>query len=138
MVGVRLARVAAFAREEAEDLWVEAQTIRGSSPVTEADQDVKARASDGTDVSRPETEEKDAEPNGEVETEAATVDAASREQEEEESERDAGADEEDIKATDTARRRAEELSVDLREVEGTGSGGQITASDVKKKAQAES
>src|SRR5919199_810648 len=28
MIGMRLARVAAFAREEAEDMWAEAQSIR--------------------------------------------------------------------------------------------------------------
>lgn len=40
---------------------------------------------------------------------------------------------EPIKATDVARRTAEELGVDLREVRGTGVNGRITAGDVKRK-----
>jgi pyruvate/2-oxoglutarate dehydrogenase complex dihydrolipoamide acyltransferase (E2) component len=38
-------------------------------------------------------------------------------------------------ATDEARRVAEELGVDLAEVQGTGSGGQITVEDVRKKGE---
>ena len=41
------------------------------------------------------------------------------------------------KATDAARRDAEELGVDLTEVEGTGSGGRITVGDVEKAAKKE-
>jgi polyhydroxyalkanoic acid synthase PhaR subunit len=40
-----------------------------------------------------------------------------------------------IKATDAARRTARELGVDLTEVEGTGSGGQITVNDVRRKGE---
>jgi pyruvate/2-oxoglutarate dehydrogenase complex dihydrolipoamide acyltransferase (E2) component len=40
-----------------------------------------------------------------------------------------------IKATDAARRTARELGVDLTEVEGTGSGGQITVDDVRRKGE---
>jgi polyhydroxyalkanoic acid synthase PhaR subunit len=36
-------------------------------------------------------------------------------------------------ATDAARRKARELSVDLSQVEGTGSGGQITVDDVRRR-----
>jgi pyruvate/2-oxoglutarate dehydrogenase complex dihydrolipoamide acyltransferase (E2) component len=43
-----------------------------------------------------------------------------------------------IKATPTARKRAKELGVVLSEVVGTGSGGQVTADDVEKKAQTKS
>ena len=50
----------------------------------------------------------------------------------------AGGDPETVKATDAARRKAEELNVDLREVEGTGAGGRIVVGDVKKKAKTES
>ncbi len=39
----------------------------------------------------------------------------------------------EVKATDAARREARELGVDLTEVEGTGSGGQITVGDVRRK-----
>ena len=115
LVGMRIARVAAFAREEVEDMLAEARSIREQAAQAEAGTDVKATASEGADVSR-------------------------REAEDPEPEQSAGSDGhgEDIKATPTARPRAEELGVDLREVEGTGAGGQITASDVKKEAQAES
>ncbi len=128
MIGMRLARIAAFAREEAEDMWAEAQSVRRSHSV-EPDGDLEVRASRGTDVSRPEAESKrDAEPDGEVRTETAA----------EAQKPESGSDGEAIKATETARRRAEELGVDLREIEGTGSGGQITARDVRNKAQAKS
>ncbi len=40
-----------------------------------------------------------------------------------------------VKATDAARRTARELGVDLTEVEGTGSGGQITVDDVRRKGE---
>jgi polyhydroxyalkanoic acid synthase PhaR subunit len=39
------------------------------------------------------------------------------------------------KATDAARRKAQELGVDLTEVEGTGTGGQITVDDVRRKGE---
>jgi polyhydroxyalkanoic acid synthase PhaR subunit len=38
-----------------------------------------------------------------------------------------------VKATDAARRKAQELGVDLDEVDGTGAGGQITVEDVRRK-----
>jgi pyruvate/2-oxoglutarate dehydrogenase complex dihydrolipoamide acyltransferase (E2) component len=41
----------------------------------------------------------------------------------------------EIRATDAARRTARELGVDLAEVEGTGSGGQITVDDVRRKGE---
>jgi pyruvate/2-oxoglutarate dehydrogenase complex dihydrolipoamide acyltransferase (E2) component len=40
-----------------------------------------------------------------------------------------------MKATDAARRKAEELSVDLSQVEATGAGGRILVGDVKKAAK---
>jgi pyruvate/2-oxoglutarate dehydrogenase complex dihydrolipoamide acyltransferase (E2) component len=43
--------------------------------------------------------------------------------------------EEDIEATEAARRKAEELNVDLSSVEGTGQGGRITVGDVEKAAR---
>ncbi len=42
---------------------------------------------------------------------------------------------EPIRATDVARRTAEDLDVDLREVRGTGVGGLITVGDVKRKSK---
>ena len=38
----------------------------------------------------------------------------------------------EVKATDAARRKAQELDVDLTQVEGTGTGGQITVDDVRR------
>jgi polyhydroxyalkanoic acid synthase PhaR subunit len=46
-----------------------------------------------------------------------------------------GTPEPQIKATDAARRKAEELGVDLAEVQGTGAGGQITVEDVRRKGE---
>jgi hypothetical protein len=42
---------------------------------------------------------------------------------------------EEIKATDAARRKAEELGVDLATVQGTGNDGQITVGDVRQKGE---
>jgi pyruvate/2-oxoglutarate dehydrogenase complex dihydrolipoamide acyltransferase (E2) component len=47
--------------------------------------------------------------------------------------RDEGA--EGPKATDAARRKAAELGVDLAQIEGTGAGGRVLVTDVKKAAQ---
>lgn len=47
----------------------------------------------------------------------------------------AGSGREEIKATGAARRKAEELGVDLMEVEGSGADGQITVEDVRKKGE---
>jgi tape measure domain-containing protein len=41
----------------------------------------------------------------------------------------------EVKATDAARRKAREMGVNLAEVEGTGSDGQITVDDVRKKGE---
>jgi pyruvate/2-oxoglutarate dehydrogenase complex dihydrolipoamide acyltransferase (E2) component len=62
--------------------------------------------------------------NGSVQTEATQVPTQNGEDAEEE-----------IRATDAARRMAQELGVELSEVEGTGSGGQITVNDVRRKGQ---
>lgn len=89
LVGLRLLRGASLVREEAEDIWAEAQSLRLR-------------------------EGQEAEP---------TVYEADVE--------------ETIKATDAARRKAEELALDLRGIQGTGAGGQITVEDVKNRAKAE-
>jgi ATP-dependent Clp protease ATP-binding subunit ClpC len=47
----------------------------------------------------------------------------------------ASANEENLDATEAAKQRAEELGVDLSEVEGSGGGGLITVKDVMKAAQ---
>jgi pyruvate/2-oxoglutarate dehydrogenase complex dihydrolipoamide acyltransferase (E2) component len=44
-------------------------------------------------------------------------------------------DAEELKATDAARRKAAELGVDLAQIEGTGAGGRILITDVKKAAR---
>ena len=41
----------------------------------------------------------------------------------------------EVKATDAARRKARELGVDLAEVDGTGTDGQVTVDDVRKKGE---
>ena len=41
----------------------------------------------------------------------------------------------EVRATDAARRKARELGVDLAEVEGTGTGGQVTVEDVRRKGE---
>ena len=139
MIGMRLARVAAFAREEAEDMWAEAQSIRQQS-----EGNLSAAAGKVAEAARGKAEDQKAESRQEAEPEeearvgAATADAEEQKPEPEQSAETNGEVAETIKATSTARRRAEELGVDLREVEGTGAGGQITASDVRKKAQAKS
>ena len=88
LAGWRVLKVAAFVREEAEDVWAEAQSVRRTQ---------SARR-----------EERYAEPAGAAEP---------------------------IRATDVARRTAEDLDVDLREVRGTGVGGMITVGDVKRKSK---
>jgi pyruvate/2-oxoglutarate dehydrogenase complex dihydrolipoamide acyltransferase (E2) component len=59
---------------------------------------------------------------------APSEDAPAREADEETSERGAG----EPNATDAARRKAEELGVDLAQIEGTGAGGRILVTDVRK------
>lgn len=89
LVGLRILKGASLAREEAEDIWAEAQSMR--------------------------RERQDAEPD------MAVVE-------------DTGGT---IEATEAARRKARELNLDLREIQGTGAGGRITANDVKRKTKAE-
>ena len=62
--------------------------------------------------------------NGSVQAEAMQVSAQNSEEAAEE-----------IRATAAARRKAQELGVELSEVRGTGSGGQITVDDVRRKGQ---
>ncbi len=88
-VGLRVLKGASLAREEAEDIWAEAQSMRRERQGAEPDTTV-------------------VEDTGET-----------------------------IKATEAARRKAEELNLDLSKIQGTGAGGQITINDVKKQAKAE-
>ena len=89
LVGLRILKGASLAREEAEDIWAEAQSMRRERQEFEPDLAV-------------------------VEDTGGT-----------------------IEATEGARRKARELNLDLREMQGTGAGGRITANDVKRKAKAE-
>ena len=91
LAGWRILKAAAFVREEAEDVWAEAQSVR------------RARSARGA---------------RQEERHPGTVGVA-----------------EPIKATDVARRTAEDLNVDLREVTGTGVHGRITVGDVKRKSR---
>jgi pyruvate/2-oxoglutarate dehydrogenase complex dihydrolipoamide acyltransferase (E2) component len=86
LAGLRILKVAALAREEAEDVWAEAQSRRRAQSTRRQRQEGESGYAAGT-----------------------------------------------IQATDVARRMAEELNVDLREVRGTGVNSLITAGDVKRK-----
>jgi pyruvate/2-oxoglutarate dehydrogenase complex dihydrolipoamide acyltransferase (E2) component len=124
MAGRSIARVAAFAREEVEDMWAEAQTIRRQNggnlgaAAGQAANAARSKAEETAESLRRSPETPSAE-KGETEQSAAS---------------DGGT--EPIKATQTARRLARELDVDIRQVAGTGAGGQITAADVRNKAKA--
>ena len=89
LVGLRILKGASLAREEGEDIWAEAQSMR--------------------------RERQDAEPDPAVVKDTGRT----------------------IEATEAAHRKAGELNLDLREVQGTGAGGRITVNDVKRKAKAE-
>ncbi len=103
LVGLRLLRGVSLAREEAEDIWAEAQSLR------------QERHGAEPDVAEPDVAEPDvAEPDVGGRNIAKT-----------------------IKATEAARRKAEELGLDLAQIPGTGARGQITMKDVEKKAKAE-
>ena len=91
LAGWRILKAAAFVREEAEDVWAEAQSVRHARSARGARQEERY---------------------------AGTVGVA-----------------EPIKATDVARRTAEDLNVDLREVTGTGVHGRVTVGDVKRKSK---
>lgn len=135
MVGMRVVRVAAFAREEAEDMWAEAQDMRHR-------QTSGVEPGGGTGASQREAgqqqaeSKQDTEPGGEVKT-GDHVGAAGRKEGEPEAASGHSAEpnkegEVIIKATGAAVSRAGESGIDLREVEGSGSGGQITEEDVRK------
>ena len=48
---------------------------------------------------------------------------------------EAGEQKDKVQATPAAKRKAEELGVDLSQIEGTGSGGRITVKDVREAAK---
>ena len=98
-VGLRVLKGASLAREEAEDIWAEAQSLR------------QERRGAEPDVAEPDLAEPDA-----VGGDASRT----------------------VEATEAARRKAEEIGVDLTEVRSTGADGRITVEDVNKRAKAES
>jgi pyruvate/2-oxoglutarate dehydrogenase complex dihydrolipoamide acyltransferase (E2) component len=140
LVGIRVARIAAFAREEAEDMWAEARSMRQQAAEADTNGDVTSQVSEGTEVSersRSDAEEREPSEGFETDGEAESTTPEAEEQETEQRPETHG-EVDDIKATEAARRRAEELDVDLEEVEGSGSNGQITVQDVKRAAESES
>jgi pyruvate/2-oxoglutarate dehydrogenase complex dihydrolipoamide acyltransferase (E2) component len=135
MVGMHLARIAAFAREEAEDLWAEAQSMRRQNGG-----DVGAAGSGSPNAVRERVEETSEEPESPQETGTRTrgpiiVDATNAIRQ-----GSAGhnAEAKTIDATPAARRHAKETGTDLQGIKGTGPGGRITVADVRKKIEAES
>jgi pyruvate/2-oxoglutarate dehydrogenase complex dihydrolipoamide acyltransferase (E2) component len=138
MVGVRLARVAAFAREEAEDLWAEAQSVRRQSAENLSRAADKATVAIRRDPEQPEgTREEGVPSGGRVTADATNTLRTEPEESKPQAEQDAGPGGETvaIDATPAARRHAEELGVDLRQAKGSGPDGRISVSDVRKAAR---
>jgi large subunit ribosomal protein L20 len=88
-------------------------------------------ALDGKPVDRHVEVERSTEPEQTISSAGRTPEAPAEQDEEA---ADVETSEEDIEATEAARRKAEELNVDLSSVEGTGQGGRITVGDVEKAA----
>ena len=138
LVAMHLMRGASLAREEAEDIWAEAQSLRyRERPDAEPD-------ADGGDVVAPDVQQAANVAAGTIPGTAqqaaqqaghaveAAAEAARRKAEE------LGIVETPtIRVTEAARRKADEMGVALAGLQGTGAGGQITVEDVKKRAKAE-
>ena len=137
LAAMHLMRGASFAREEAEDIWAEAQSLRYR-------QRQRVEPDAGGEVAAPDVRQ------------AATVAADTVQNAAQQAAASAGSVVEGateavrhkaeelglletptIRVTEAARRKAEELGVALAGLQGTGSGGQITVEDVKKRAKAE-
>ena len=138
LAAMHLMRGASLAREEAEDIWAEAQSLRyrerqgvepdaGSGDVVAPD--VQQAATTATDTVHNAAQQAAASAGNMVE--GATEAVRSKAEE-------LGLIETPtIRVTEAARRKAEELGVALAGLQGTGAGGQITVEDVKKRAKAE-
>jgi pyruvate/2-oxoglutarate dehydrogenase complex dihydrolipoamide acyltransferase (E2) component len=135
LAAMHLMRGASLAREEAEDIWAEAQSLRyrerqrvepdaGGGDVVAPD--VQQAATAATDTVRNAAQKAAASAGSLVE---GATEAARRKAEE------LGLMETPIRVTEAARRKAEELGVALAGLQGTGAGGQITVEDVKKRAK---
>lgn len=118
LAGLRIARVAAFAREEFEDMWAEAQTLRQSQKDSQPSETAVA-------VNRA----------AETVSEAASGASATVKEAASQGTEKAGKGDQAIQVTDSARNWAEKLGVDLHTVKGTGWEGQITVEDVRKKSR---
>ncbi len=138
LAAMHLMRGASLAREEAEDIWAEAQSLRyrerqdaepdaGGGDVVAPD--VQQAATTATDTVQNAAQQAAASAGSMVE---GATEAVRRKAEE------LGLMETPtIRVTEAARRKAEELGVALAGLQGTGTGGQITVEDVKKRAKAE-
>ncbi len=133
LAGWRLLKVAALAREEAEDVWAEAQSLRHTQGAPRQAQDAEpagvAETVAATDMARRTAEKLNVGLRGVIQSVERGMQSTRRQ---EQGAEPAGVAQ-TIQATDVARRVAEELNVDLREVRGTGVNGRITAGDVKRK-----
>lgn len=137
LAAMHLMRGASLAREEAEDIWAEAQSLRyrerqGVEPNAGGDvvaPDAQQAATTATDTVQNAAQQAAASAGSVVE---GATEAVRRKAEE------LGLMETPtIRVTEAARRKAEELGVALAGLQGTGTGGQITVEDVKKRAKAE-
>ena len=133
LAGWRLLKVAALAREEAEDVWAEAQSLRHRQGAPRQEQDAEpagvAETVEATDAARRTAEKLNVGLREVIQSVGRSMQSTRRQ---EQGAEPAGAAE-TVEATDVARRTAEELNVDLREVIGTGVNGRITAGDVRRK-----
>ena len=92
--------------------------------------DVTQYMQDAGQDEAPDEEAGEAEEPAEAESESDTEDEDAEEEQGEEEAEESDNSEEEIRVTDAARSKAEELGVDLSGLEGTGLNGIITVSDV--------
>ncbi len=138
LAAMHLMRGASLAREEAEDIWAEAQSLRYRER-----RDAEPDAGGG-DVVTPDVQQAANVAAGTVQNAAHQAAASAGSVVEGAAEVVRRKAEElglietpTIRVTEAARRKAEELGVALAGLQGTGTGGQITVEDVKKRAKAE-
>ena len=137
LAAMHLIRGASLAREEAEDIWAEAQSLRYRER-----QDAEPNAGGG-DVVAPDVQRAATVAAGTVQNAAqqaaasagsvveGATEAVRRKAEE------LGVMETPIRITEAALCKAEEMGVTLVGLQGTGAGGRITVEDVKRRAKAQ-
>ena len=138
LAAMHLMRGASLAREEAEDIWAEAQSLRyRERQGVEPDEG-------GGDVETPNVQQAATVAADTVQNVVQQAAASAGSVVEGATEALRGKAEEmglmetpTIRVTEAARGKAEELGVALAGLQGTGTGGQITVEDVKKRAKAE-